>query len=225
LALFTLALAMYGMARIYLDGWLPKYMFYVAVGIVATYFIRDYLVLLLAPLLLAQVLSPVFHSGRVWVYLGIIAVTLLVGSYVPLVNNQTVLQQIAYKQSQFSALQAGNSHIPMAKMESTLGGLLANVPQAVYNQFVAPFNLPTTSHLYWPAVIDHAWFLLVFVIGLFSIRRQLLEKPPLLTLLFFGLMLLILIGLIVPNLGAILRYRSLALPFLLMPLLVGRKVV
>lgn len=225
MALFTLALAIYGMARIYLDGWLPKYMFCVAVGIVATYFIRDYLVLLLAPLLLAQVLSPVFHSGRVWVYLGIVAVTLLAGSYVPLLNNQTVLQQITQKQSQFTALQAGNSHIPLARMEPTLGGLAASIPQALYNQFIAPFYLPSNSHFYWPAVIDHAWFLLVFVIGLFSIRKQLLEKPPLLTLLFFGLMLLVLIGLIVPNLGAILRYRSLALPFLLMPLLVGGKVV
>ncbi len=225
LALFTLSLAFYGMARIYLDGWLPKYMFYVAIGLAGTFLIRDFLVLLLLPLLLAQVLSPVFNSGRIWVYIAAISITLLVGSFVTLVNNQTILQQIAGKQEQFTALRAGHSNIPLADMEPTISGLTGNLSQALYNQFVAPFTMPKNSHLYWPAIIDHAWFLVLLVAGLASIRKPLLEKPPLLTAIFFGLLLIILIGLIVPNVGAILRYRSLAIPFLLMPLLAGRKVV
>lgn len=224
MALFTLALATYGMARIYLQGWLPKYMLFVGLGLVGTLLIRDFLVLLLLPLLLAQVFSPVLHSGRVWVYLGIIAFTLLVGSYVPLVKNQTVLQQIAYKQQQFTALRAGNSNIALPAMQPSLTGLAANLPHALYNQFIAPFALPKSSHFYWPALVDHTWFLLVFVAGLFTIRQPLLEKPPLLTAFFFGLMLLVLIGLIVPNLGALLRYRSLAIPFMLLPLIAGRKI-
>ncbi len=225
MAFFTLSLTLYGMSRIYLAGWLPKYMLYVLIGLVATYFIRDFLVLLLLPLLLAQTLSPVFDNGRVNIYLGIIAFTLIVGSYVPLNNNKTVLEQIANKQEQFKALRVGNSNIPLPDMEPTLLGLAKNIPHALYNQFIAPFTLAKSSHMYWPAVIDHTWFILLFGVGLFSIRKPLLEKPPLLTALFFGLMLLVLIGLIVPNLGAIFRYRSLAIPFILLPLLAGRKVV
>lgn len=225
MALFTLSLALYGMSRIYLVGWLPKYMLYVLLGIAGTYFIRDFLVLLLLPLLFAQIVSPVFDNGRVNIYLGIIALTLIVGSFMPLANNQTILQQIANKQEQFTALRAGNSNIPLPAMEPTLIGLAKNIPHSLYNQFIAPFTLPHSSHLFWLAVIDHTWFMLLFVAGLFSIRKPLLEKPPLLTALFFGLMLLVLIGLIVPNVGAILRYRSLAIPFILLPLLAGRKVV
>ncbi len=225
MALFTLSLAMYGMSRIYLIGWLPKYMLYVLLGLAGTFIIRDFLVLLLLPLLLAQILSPVFDNGRVNIYLSIIACTLIIGSYMPLSNKQTILQQIAGKQEQFTALRAGNSNIPLPAIEPTLIGLAKNVPYSLYNQFVAPYNLSKNSHLYWLAIIDHTWFLLLFVIGLFSIRKPLLEKPPLLTALFFGLMLLVLIGLIVPNIGAILRYRSLAIPFILLPLLSGRKVV
>jgi hypothetical protein len=225
MALFTLSLAMYGMSRIYLIGWLPKYMLYVLLGLAGTFIIRDFLVMLLLPLLLAQILSPVFDNGRVNIYLGIIACTLIIGSYMPISNNQTILQQIANKQEQFVALRAGNSNIPLPAMEPTLIGLAKNIPYSLYNQFIAPYNLSKTSHLYWLAIIDHTWFLLLVVIGLFSIRKPLLEKPPLLTALFFGLMLLVLIGLIVPNVGAILRYRSLAIPFILLPLLSGRKVV
>lgn len=225
MAFFTLSLTLYGMSRIYLEGWLPKYMLYVLIGLAATYVIRDFLVLLLLPLLLAQVLSPVFNEGRVNIYLGIIAFTLIVGSYVPLNNNKTVLEQISGKQEQFSALRAGNSHIPLPTMEPNLLGLAKNLPHALYNQFIAPFALPRTSHLYWPAVIDHVWFTLLFVAGLSSIRKPLLEKPPMLTALFFGVMLLVLIGLIVPNLGAIFRYRSLAIPFMLLPLISGRKLI
>ncbi|CAN5406309.1 hypothetical protein BH09BAC1_BH09BAC1_14430 [soil metagenome] len=225
LALFTLSWAVYGMARIYLEGWLPKFMLYVALGLLGTFFIRDFLVLLLLPLLLAQIFSPVFHYGRVWVYLSAITLILIVGIFVPIVNNHTVLELIVNKQDQFAALRSGHSNIPLAKMEPTLTGLATTLPHAIYNQFIAPFMLPPASHLYWPAIIDHAWFILLLAVGLCSIRKPLLEKPPLLTALFFGLMLIILIGLIVPNVGAILRYRSLAIPFILMPLLVGRKVV
>lgn len=225
LALFTLSIALYGMARIYLDGWMPRFMLYVGIGLAGTYFIRDFLVLLLLPLLFAQVVSPLFHYGRVWVYLGVIIGTLLVGSYVPLVKGQTVLEMFANKQGQFTALRAGHSNIPLPDLEPTPQGLVKVLPAAFYNQFVAPFTLPRDSHFYFPAVIDHALFMVALLVGLTSIRKPLLEKPPLLTALFFGLLLLVLIGLIVPNIGAILRYRSLALPFLLMPLLVGRKVV
>jgi hypothetical protein len=157
--------------------------------------------------------------------LGIIGATLLVGALLPLIDGQTVLQLIAHKQEQFTALRAGNSNIALPDMQPTLAGLATNLPTALYNQFIAPFTLPHHNWLYWPAVIDHAFFLLLFVVGLLSIRKPMLEKPPLLTALFFGLMLLVLIGLIVPNLGAILRYRSLAIPFLLLPLLAGRKTV
>lgn len=225
MALFTVSLTLYGMSRIYLVGWLPKYMLWVLLGLAGTFLIRDFLVLLLLPLLFAQILSPVFDTGRINIYLAIIAFTLIVGSYVPLNNNQTVLSQIINKQQQFTALSAGNSNIPLPAMEPSLIGLAKNVPHALYNQIIAPFGLSSGSYVHWLAIIDHAWFLLLFVFGLVSIRKPLLEKPPLLTALFFGLMLLVLIGLIVPNVGAIFRYRSLAIPFMLLPLLAGRKVM
>jgi hypothetical protein len=98
------------------------------------------------------------------------------------------------------------------------------LPWAFINPFIRPLPFECKETLCVLSSLE-AWivlsFLLIFI--LFLDIKKIIESRAVLFCLFFGISIMVIIGLLVNNSGAIVRYRSFVLPFLILGFLFGGK--
>lgn len=133
------------------------------------------------------------------------------------------LQLIIQKQADFAGLPVSATDLRPAGLEPTLTSFVANAPQAADHVFLRPYITDRPLALL-PFALELIGYELLLIAFIFSSRRAAL--PPtqlhfLCGILFFSFSLLLFIGYIVPNMGSMVRYRSLYLPLLITPLLAG----
>jgi hypothetical protein len=123
---------------------------------------------------------------------------------------------IRIKQSDFIAISAAaNSRINLPEIDAGVWSLIKNSPNALFNSIFRPL-LPVGSVMIYIAAVEN-WFILLFIICCFGFSKSLstVKWNPVLMSLLFTLIMYLLIGWTTPVVGAIVRYRVPALPFLL----------
>jgi hypothetical protein len=128
------------------------------------------------------------------------------------------LDAVAVKQKEFMNL-GGGSAIQVDSLEPTISSFIANAPQAFLLSTIRPFPSDVHHLLSLAAAAEINTVLLLFVIFLFWRRNGIPMNTFLLFCLFFSFSVLMMIGYSVNVLGAIVRYRSIVIPFLIVPLM------
>lgn len=119
------------------------------------------------------------------------------------------LQVLAAKQQEFLALH-GNTRLALPAMDGSVAGLFGALPYAVANSFIKPLPWEARGVLQWMVVFENLFFWSLVIISLIKYPlawRELIRQPFWVSLFFFGAFNYIIIGLIVPFPGAIVRYR------------------
>jgi hypothetical protein len=129
---------------------------------------------------------------------------------------------VAERQWEFIQLQ-GKTMVQVPKLQPNFEGFVQNFPSAINMAFTRPYFLEGGLG-YIPFCIETYSILIVTLIGLVILAFR-KEKLPIFFMfcLNFSILLLLIIGYTVPNVGAIIRYKSIAYPFLLvafMPLFI-----
>jgi hypothetical protein len=129
---------------------------------------------------------------------------------------------VAERQWEFIQLQ-GKTMVQVPKLQPNFEGFVQNFPSAVNMAFVRPY-LGEGGIAYIPFFVETFLIVIITILGivLLVIKK---EKLPIFFMfcLNFSILLLLIIGYTIPNVGAIIRYKSIALPFLLvsfMPLFI-----
>jgi hypothetical protein len=118
------------------------------------------------------------------------------------------------------------STLEIPDLEPSIGSFLVNLPRALFNSFARPHIGEVSLGLSMLAAIENLLFLLFIVFAIIFFRKP---SPPVKTFFWtnitFVVFLFALIGLTTPNLGALVRYKMPALPFLFLAfyVLVGNK--
>lgn len=113
---------------------------------------------------------------------------------------------------------------PVEGIPHNFQGALILIWEAVTNPFIRP--LPKDCNIFLSYLASFETFILLFVfIGLLLTvnKKTIYTNPYAIFSILFGMSTLFLIGLIVNNSGAIVRYRSIAIPFILIGLCLARK--
>jgi hypothetical protein len=178
------------------------------------FLLRSYIVFALVPCLFIGMLIHLFPSRRLVVIVSGLAVGLLLifsGQYLhPKLN---IPAYIVQKQSQFKELEGG-SEISTPLLEPNFMSFASAFPSAVDVAFLRPH--PTEKGVAAKVAfieIIFFWLLLLFLL----IRFKTSVPPVVIASWIFALVVLMIIGYIVNFSGAVVRYRSLVLPFLLTP--------
>lgn len=123
-------------------------------------------------------------------------------------------QAVVNKQQAFMQL-VGNSSIPIRELEPDAWSFAKNTPQAITLSAVRPYPSDVRHLLSLAATVETDFLLLLFGLFLVFRRRNATgSKNVLYFCTFFAASLLLSIGFSVNNLGAIVRYRSIAIPLL-----------
>jgi hypothetical protein len=127
-------------------------------------------------------------------------------------------QAVVNKQQEFKKLTPGNSTIPMKDLEPTAVSFLKNTPQAINLSTIRPYPSDVRHILSLAAAIEINLLLLLFILFLFVRKNGVKAKNLMYFCVFFSITVLLAIGFSVNNLGAIVRYRSVIVPLLVIPM-------
>ena len=129
-------------------------------------------------------------------------------------------QAIVNKQIAFIQLEPGHTNLRLRLLEPNMESFLSNLPQAISHALLRPFL--TDVHFapgLLPLVMELLAYELLFLLSICFRENKKGVNPFILFSLFFAGSVLLLIGYIVPAIGAVARYRAIYLPFIITPLL------
>lgn len=180
--------------------------------------LRNYFALALLPALLCWGLTHRFPSYKWRIWLGIYATGIIIFFVAPsIVPAADFPAHIVMKQQEFRQLQGGSA-VAVQQLSPTPGSFLQFLPEALKMAFLRPLPGEVKNLSYIPAVLETAAFICLLLFCMFKMRQFHLP-PAAICVIFFGISLLIIAGYTITFSGAIVRYRSTALPFIAAPML------
>jgi hypothetical protein len=113
----------------------------------------------------------------------------------------------------------GGSMVPVEELNPSTWGFIKAVPQALSLSTLRPYPGDIQHILSLAAAIEIDFILLLFILFLFCRKPASINKGFIYFCLFFSFTTLLSIGYTVNFIGAIVRYRSILLPFLVTPII------
>ncbi len=190
-------------------------------------FTKPYILFILIPITIAFLIAEFVEIKKKYlIYLSVLLLFFL--SLVILSNVKPELslaQLLTTKQSDFLNMNsASNSggYFVIPLLDNTNFSLLKNSPTAIMNSLSRPWIWEFKT---WPqliAAIENFVFLCLVIGLLIRFKFHKIEQQNIaLFAISFSILLFIISGLTTPNMGALVRYKSLGLPFLLIFLISG----
>lgn len=113
----------------------------------------------------------------------------------------------------------GTSFLPQRKLEPTFIGFVKNAPQALNHALVRPYVTEIFSPLYLLSALEILFIWLLVFVWYFRFTDNPYKHSVVQFLFLVSMVLLLLTGYIVPQLGAIVRYRAIFFPYILVPII------
>lgn len=196
------------------------YLFVLLISVVLLSYIKFYVFAALVPLLIAFVWSEKTHQKYISLKYAFVLLLFCAGGlyFHKVFNTYNLLEIMAAKQHDFYHLalhEESGSQIAITPIEPRLMSLLQNAPKAFFNVFFLPHIFASQNLLSYISAAENAFFLLLTLIAVFSLRFRKEDLNLFLFCLLFTVIIYVMIGLITPVTGAIVRYKTPAIPFLL----------
>lgn len=193
----------------------------ILLGIFIFLLLRNFLLVLIVPAVIAWILAsrwPRYTLACFGAVYGIASILFFCLRYIH--PKMDFPQAVVDKQQAFLTL-VGNSSIPISQLKPDVLSFLINTPQAITLSTFRPYP-NDIHHLFSMAAAVEILLLLLLLLAFFVWHKKgmIKDRKVVYFCVFFAMSLLLTIGFSVNNLGAIVRYRSIALP-LLVPIMVA----
>lgn len=187
-----------------------------ASGFFLLFLVREFYLAALLPPFLAYLWvqwKPCRMSLKFFLAIGIIWLSLFHLQYI--FPDFNLAENISQKQQDFKTLD-GQTNIGIRDIEPNFISVIKAIPNGLVNILFRPYPNEVSHTLLLIYAIEN-WILILFILlSIFFLDRRKLSEPFIALLLTFSLSAFAIIGIIIPNIGAISRYRSPALLFLIL---------
>ncbi len=188
-------------------------------GLALLLVMRNYLLVIIVPAILAWLLAERFKNKAALCFFGAylcFGVLFFTTQYIhPKLNFPAT---VADKQQSFLKLEGGSA-VDMPLLEPNFLSFIKNAPEALALSIIRPYPSDVKHLLSLAASVEINLLLFCFVLFLIWKYPSKRPTPFLLFCIFFSFSTLLTIGYTVNFLGAVVRYRSIVLPFLVVPML------
>lgn len=191
----------------------------ILLGFTLVLILRNFLILTLVPAIIAYVLASKLRYKPIVVYSVVYLVAALIFFTAKYVHPKLDFPEaVVTKQKEFLSL-GGTSAVAVTELQPTFTSFVQNAPQAFTLSTIRPYPSDVHHLLSLAAAVEISILLLLFIAFLVWRIKGIPLSPFLLFCLFFSFSVLMMIGYSVNILGAIVRYRSIILPFLTVPMI------
>ncbi len=185
------------------------------------FLLRSFVFLFLMPALIAWFIAYQKPKFAFLSFIIVYAFSILFFFLSPFISNKIDFPNyVAERQNEFILLsKEANSTISIDTLQPNLKGFIHNAPQAFNHSVMRPYLNEISNLTYLPFSAEIFLMEMLFVLFLFFKRKNLHPPPIIYFGIFFSVSTLLIIGYTIPILGALVRYRSIYLMFLFIPLL------
>jgi hypothetical protein len=189
------------------------------IGLLLILILRNFLIVIIIPAIITWVLANKWPKYGLAIFTGLYVLFIILFFTARYLNPRFDFPQaVVEKQQEFIKL-VGSSSIPIKELKPNAISFLKNTPQAINLSAVRPYPSDVRHILSLAAAIEIDFLLLLFILFLIWRSNGLKSRNFIYFCLFFSFSILLAIGFSVNNLGAIVRYRSIILPLLIVPML------
>ena len=198
-----------------------KYLFTLIISFITLFLVRNFVAIAIIPATIAFIISKKTTISKPIIFISAYIMTLLLLCVVQIVKPSfQPVKIIAQKQQEFFELPYASTQISTHVLEPNAKSLLQNTPQALNHVLLRPYIWEHPTTFLVPLSIELFIYHLLFVLMLVLYQKKNTTVNSFILFgIFVSLSLLLFTGYIVPNIGSIVRYRSLYLPFLITPML------
>jgi hypothetical protein len=184
------------------------------------FLLRNFVFIALIPALVAWILSTKFPKRYFICFVIVYVFATILFFYSGLIYSRANLPDYvtARQQSFIEIGKAGNSTVEVNPLRPNFKSFLENAPQALEHVLLRPYLSRITSIQYFPFALETFIIEILFLIFLFFRKRKIAADPIIYFGIFFSLTMMLMTGYTVPIIGALVRYRSIYLIFLLIPI-------
>jgi len=181
------------------------------------FLLRNFVFLALIPALVAWMLAVKFPKRSFLAFAGVYALSILFFFVSGFISKKIDFPSyVAKRQDSFIEIgKKGNSTLEVKQLEPTAKSFIYNAPQAFNISFMRPYLSKITEPAYAPFAIELFLMQILFVMFLFFHQRNRPVPGVVYFNVFFSCSMLMMAGYTVPIIGAIVRYRSIFLIFLM----------
>lgn len=185
------------------------------------FLLRNFVFITLMPALISWLIANKFQKYAFLSFVIVYAFTTVLffssGYISPRAN---LPQYVSSRQESFVRIgKAGNSTINIKPLYPNFKSFISNAPQAFNHAVMRPYLSEATRIEYAPFALEVFIIELIFVAFLFYHQKNILINPLIYFCVFLSFTMLLITGYTVPIIGAIVRYRSIYLIFLSIPML------
>lgn len=196
-----------------------KKIIYLVAGLLLLLTLRNFIIIIIVPAIAAWLLANRRPKYGLAIFGGVYLFFSILFFNARHINSRFDFPQaVVSKQQEFMQLKGGNSSIPIKELKPTAVSFLKNTPQAINLSTIRPYPSDVRHILSLAAAIEINLILLMFILFLFFRTNGVTSKNLVYFCIFFSGSLLLTIGFSVNNLGAIVRYRSVIMPLLVIPM-------
>lgn len=227
IVIFALGIILYNLDRMLRASFTRRNVLYAIIGLVVLAYIRAYLLAFLLPLMTSVIIYSRMETKQPTVRTFAVAIAFFAGLALFIdysTPNISFTNEFLTRRSYFLNTLPGNMTFDVPKTPANLQELALLLVEAIVNPFIRPLPSDCNVFLSYLAALETVLLLFVIVTLLITTRiKNISQNPYAIFSILFGLSILFFIGLIVNNSGAIVRYRSIAIPFILIGLCLSKK--
>lgn len=214
-----LGICSYNLFYIFKEKFSYKKLLWFFAGLTIIFLLRNFVLITLIPALIAWFIAEqnkkFILRTFVIVYLFFIVLFFGLGNYTSLdLPKYVSARQIAFIQ----IAKGSQSAININPLYDNFRSFLNNAPQALNHSLMRPYLTEKFSWLYIPATLEIFIYEILFILFLFY-SKNIKSQPFIYFSIFFSVSMFLMIGYTIPIIGAIVRYRSIYFPLLIIPLI------
>jgi len=193
----------------------------IALFLLLVFLVRNFVFIAIIPALIAWIIANKFPKHALLSFLLVYFITGMLFFCSGFISSRTNLPQfVSERQNSFIEIgKMGNSTIPLKPLSPDFKSYIINAPQAFNHALMRPYLLKIINWQFLPFAFEIFLIEILFLFFIFYHKKKIVVNPLIYFCLFLSMGMMFEIGYTVPIIGSIVRYRSIYLIFLLIPIL------
>ena len=217
------AISLYLFYKILNNGFLYKRTVGLIICFCVIFLLRNYYLLAIIPAFMGWVLVEKFKANAKFIFAAIAVICLAMFMLSSSLNaTKGIVSSVITKHDEFLMLD-GNTKFETPKLIANTKSIASYLPFAMQSSLARPFPNSIKSKGEFFAMLENYCFLIILIVAVTAVfyrKIKILDSPIILTCLSISFFLLLFIGYTVCFDAAIIRYRSVSTPFLIVPCII-----
>ena len=198
-----------------------KSIFIILIFLTLILLLRNFVFITLVPAIIAWMFAEFKPKYAFVIFSGIyffIGILFFCTGFLP--QSFNLPQHVSSRQIDFIIIaKRSASAININPLYPNFRSFLNNVPQALNHSFMRPYPTEHLNILYIPSGLEIFLYEILFLLFIFFRKKNITFSPLIYFSAFFTVTMFLVIGYTIPIIGAIVRYRSIYLPLILIPII------